>query len=58
MCNIVVGPDNCRPVYAIELLDPFAGVGRDDAERINAVGENAGQHLHAVVGGAGPVGVG
>ena len=54
--NIGVGPNDFRAVAAVELLDSLARVARDLAERVNRVGEHAGENLHSIVSRARLVG--
>ena len=51
-----IGPNDFRTVVAIELLDTFARIAREFAERVNGMREHAREHLHSIVRGARPVG--
>ncbi len=47
-----IGPDNFRPIIPVQMFDALAGIDGDFPERIDTVGANTGQHLHAGVSGA------
>nr|WP_246678562.1 hypothetical protein [Mesorhizobium sp. B2-4-17] len=52
MRNVAIRPDDLGAIIVrmvVNLLDPLAWVGSDLTQRIDSVGEQAGQYLHAIV---------
>jgi hypothetical protein len=50
--NIVIRPDDVRTVAAVRSLDTLAWIASNLAERIDGMGQDAGESLHSVISGA------